>query len=282
MKTSIISIFWLWIIALNSLKCLISMRETKGFSMKFSNSLWQTVSPIYQQIILHPFNIELAEGSLDKKRFVFYLEQDALYLVSFSKALAFIAARANTSKTIHNFLNFSLGALIAERELHATFLATNDNWDNIEPSPSCIAYTQYLIATAATAPLEEAIAAILPCFWIYREVGRHVAAHAKENNPYVQWIKTYSSLEFSDGTDQAISILDELASNCSTHLLERMKKAFEYSSLFEWYFWNDSYNMSLFQKPKKEFPADFLRIPNEVGGSWTHSELMTTDNVSLK
>lgn len=233
---------------------MLNLYETnkKGFSMKFSNCLWQTITPVYQQIIHHPFNIELGEGSLDKERFIFYMEQDALYLVSFSRALAFIAARAGASKIIHHFLNFSLGALVAERELHANFLATNNNWDNIEPSPSCIAYTQYLIAIAATAPLEEAIAAVLPCFWIYREVGRNIAAHAKENNPYMQWINTYSSLEFSDGTDQVISILDELASHCPTELLERMKKAFEYSSLFEWHFWNDSYSMIVFRKSIKE------------------------------
>lgn len=213
--------------------------------MKFSNYLWQTIAPIYQQIICHPFNDELAEGTLDIKRFVFYMEQDAHYLISFSKALAFIAARTDSSENVHHFLNFSLGALVAERQLHANFLAKNDNWDL--PSPACIVYTQYLIATAATAPLVEAIAAVLPCFWIYREVGHHIAANTKKNNPYKQWIETYSSQEFSEVTDQAISILDDLASHCFTKSLAQMKKAFEYSSLFEWHFWNDAYKMIVFQ-----------------------------------
>lgn len=53
-----------------------------------------------------------------------------------------------------------------------------------------MAYTQYLIATTATAPLEEALAAVLPCFWIYREVGHHVAKHCMQANPYMRWIKT--------------------------------------------------------------------------------------------
>lgn len=216
--------------------------------MKFSDSLWKQVSPIYQSIIHHPFNLELAQGTLSQEQFLFYMGQDAFYLVNFSRALAFIAARADSSSSTHHFLNFALGALVAERELHSKFLPSNNSWDNIEPSPACMAYSQYLIATAATAPLEEAIAAILPCFWIYREVGRNISSHTVENNPYIRWIDTYSSQEFSEGTEQAISILNEIATKCSENSLARMQNAFEYSSLFEWHFWNDAYNMIVFRK----------------------------------
>lgn len=226
--------------------------------MRFSDTLWQQIAPIYQSIICHPFNLELSQGTLNQERFIFYMEQDAYYLVGFSRALAFIAARSCSSKTIRQFLDFSLGALVAERELHARFLAPNYNLDNLEPSPACMAYVQYLVATAATASLEEAVAAVLPCFWIYREVGRNIVTHVKENNPYALWIDTYSSKEFSEGTDQAISILDEMASQCSANSLARMKNAFEYCSLFEWHFWDDAYNMVVLRKAyAKRIPLFF-------------------------
>jgi len=233
--------------------------------MKFSDRLWQTIQPIYGQILYHPFNIELAEGTLEKKRFVFYLEQDAHYLISYSKALAFIAARTDSSEVILQFLNLSLGALVAERELHANFFPENYNWDHVEPSPSCIAYTQHLIAVAATSPLEEAIAAVLPCLWIYREVSRQISAHTKENNPYAQWIETYSSQEFSDATDQAISILDKLAGHCSPKQLDRMQRVFEYSSLFEWHFWNDAYNMTVFHNSIKNLGTEEIQRLSGIG-----------------
>lgn len=222
--------------------------------MKFSECLWQATFPIYQQILQHTFNNQLTAGTLEEKRFIFYMEQDSYYLVNFSRALALIAGRSVHSQTIHQFLNYSLGALVAERGLHASFLPPNYSCDRIEPSPSCLAYTQYLIAKSATAPLEEAIAAVLPCFWIYREVGRHIAAHCIHANPYRKWIETYSSQEFSESTDRAISLLDELASRSSTEALERMKKAFHYSSLFEWHFWNDAYEMTLFRSSIKDTP----------------------------
>lgn len=219
--------------------------------MKFSESLWEQVIPIYQSIIHHPFNVELAQGTLSQEQFVFYMEQDAYYLGNFSRALAFIAARSDSSHIIHHFLNFALGALVAERELHSKFLLSNHGWDYIEPSPSCMAYSRYLIATAATAPLEEAVSAILPCFWIYREVGRNISLRAAENNPYIDWINTYSSQEFSEGTEQAISILNEIAGQSSKNSLIRMQNAFEYSSLFEWHFWNDAFSMTVFREAYK-------------------------------
>ena len=238
---------------------MFDLSPSKGLRMSFSESLWQVTIPIYQQIIQHPFNAELAEGTLDEKRFVFYMEQDSYYLISFSRALAFIAGRSTSSKTLRQFLNFSLAVLVAERELHANFLASNEDGDKIEPSPACLAYTQYLIATATTASLEEAIAAVLPCFWIYREVGRHIANQCKDANPYMKWIATYSSQEFSDGTDLAISLLDELATQSSAGTLERMKKSFELSSLYEWHFWDDAYKMIIFRKMIKNNPELLIK-----------------------
>ena len=221
--------------------------------MKYSTHLWKMIEPLYRQILELPFNKELAAGLLENKRFIFYMQQDSLYLVYFSKALALIAARSNSSRYIKLFLNFSLEALVAERTLHAQFLplyegTQQEQWETQEPSPACLAYTQYLIAKAATAPLEEAVAAILPCFWIYKEVGCQIARSAKKENPYSTWIDTYSSLEFSKATDLAISLVDELAAECSPAQLAIMQRAFEYSSLFEWHFWKDAYEMTVFKK----------------------------------
>ncbi len=212
--------------------------------MRFSDELWKHTLPIYQEIVTHPFNVELASGTLSQERFQFYMRQDAHYLVHFSKALALIAARSNAPRVIQLFLKFSSGALLAERELHAHFLGQLCDDDPL--SPTCLGYTQYLIAIAATGSVEEAIAAVLPCFWIYREIGRSIYDYAEKNNPYALWIQTYASQEFSDATDEAICLLNEAAEHCSSH--QQMKKAFETSALYEWHFWNDSHDMTLFDQ----------------------------------
>ena len=221
--------------------------------MKFSNHLWQKIIPLYKAILSLPFNIELANGTLSQERFHFYMQQDSYYLIEFSKTLALIASRSRSSSMVNHFLKFSLGALIAERELHAHFLKSEIHDCNpIEPSPACMGYTRYLMATAASASLEEAMAAVLPCFWIYREVGRNIEKNAQKNNPYALWISTYASQEFSDVVDQAIGIIDDLANQCSPNMLMLMTEAFEYCTLFEWHFWNDAYQMAIFQESYRQ------------------------------
>jgi len=215
--------------------------------MKFSDHLWRQTLPIYHEIINHPFNRELANGTLSRLKFNFYMEQDSYYLIEFAKALATIAGKAPSASLIHNLLNFSQGALIAERELHTNFIKPEYDPENLMMTPACHSYTRHLIATAATATTEEAMAAILPCFWIYREMGREFSEQSIESNPYTLWINTYSSPEFDETAELAISIVDELANQSSPKILKEMQRAFEFSALYEWHFWNDAYKQVTFQ-----------------------------------
>lgn len=212
--------------------------------MKFSETLWKKTAPIIQEIITHPFNSELAEGILPPEKFQFYMEQDANYLIDFSRCLSLLAAKAPTVSWMQQFLNFSIGALIAERGLHKHFLPLEDHF---EPSPATLSYTRYLLSTASLSSFEEGVAAVLPCFWIYREVGQSISKRAHETNPYSLWIDTYSSPDFSAATDSAISIFDEIAKNCSVSTLQLMEKAFELSVYYEWHFWNDAYHRNCFK-----------------------------------
>jgi len=205
--------------------------------------------PTYESILNHPFNRELADGTLAMDKFIFYIEQDALYLSNYSKVLASISNRVHSGKLTATFLNFARGALFAEQELHSHFLHGSPKQECIEPSPACLAYTRYLLATVMAASVEEAIAAILPCFWIYQRVGQHILKSTVRNNPYALWINTYASQEFLDATNLAISILDETAEASPPYTLELMERAFQYTFLFEWEFWNDAYKMVRFRKP---------------------------------
>ena len=67
--------------------------------MTFTSQLWKDIEPIYGAIIDHPYNRELAAGTLPPETFHHYLKQDALYLLDFSRALAIVSARARTAAT---------------------------------------------------------------------------------------------------------------------------------------------------------------------------------------
>ncbi len=215
--------------------------------MSFTASLWQSIESIYQAILDHPFNQQLAQGTLEQERFQFYLKQDALYLVDFARALGLVGARCTGPDRIVDFQNFAIGAIVAERGLHESYFDLYGISLDVGYAPGCFTYTNYLLATAALRPIEEAIAALLPCFWIYREVGNHIYRNASPDNPYQKWIDTYAGEEFATAVDQAIIITEDVAAVASEPIREQMRGAFVYSSRLEWMFWDSAYRLEAWQ-----------------------------------
>ncbi len=72
-------------------------------------------------------------------------------------------------------------------------------------------YTNYLRATCSGQPYPVGMAAVLPCFWIYREVGNYIYRHHKPNNPNQAWIDTYAGEAFATVVEDAIRITEAVA-----------------------------------------------------------------------
>jgi thiaminase/transcriptional activator TenA len=210
--------------------------------MQFSDKLWSRIAPIYRAIIEHPFNRELAAGTLSPDRFAFYIQQDALYLAEYSRVLSVLAGRS--SEAAEDFIRFAGNVFAVEQSLHREFFAAfHIDQPEQKQSPSCFAYTNYLTATVFQRSSEEATAAVLPCFWIYREAGRHICHHAVSENPYQKWIDAYAGEDFSRSVDRAIAIANAAAENAPAPLRALMEKAFETASLLEWMFWDSAWRM---------------------------------------
>ena len=214
--------------------------------MRFTHELWQSTQPIYESILRLPFIADLTDGSLSRERFVFYMKQDALYLQDFSRALAITGSRLPQPEAAQSFMGFAHGVFGVERLLHETYFRDYGVELDIERAPACFAYTQFLLATAATATHEEAAAALLPCFWIYREVGNEIVARARENvasNPYARWIETYSGEEYDESVTRAIDVVEALGRGATAPLKQAMQRAFEKSARLEWMFWDSAYRL---------------------------------------
>lgn len=202
---------------------------------KLSEAALEKCDLIIQAIKEHPFNQELANGSLNIEKFAYYIEQDTIYLRDFARSLAIIASTVPL-KYIKDFLLFSDGALIAEQEVvHSFFRHMFNLQETGKLTPATLSYTSYLLQTSSMAQVEVAIASVLPCFWVYKIVGESIAQNAdmKSNNPYKKWIETYSSKEFSDSVERAISIFDEVALSASDEVRALMLDAFYKSTVLE-------------------------------------------------
>lgn len=215
--------------------------------MTFSEEAWTRIAPLYQEILQMPFNQELAGGTLPREKFIHYMLQDAQYLIHFGKALAITGARAPDPDAIIRFTHSAEACIVVERALHEGFFKTYGISTKAalaaKPSPTCSHYINYLLATAHNAPYEVAVAALLPCFWIYGEVGKHLLEIAAPDNPYQAWIETYADEEFEEGIRKVIKIADSASASTTPVIRERMLEAFERASLLEWMFWDSAYRL---------------------------------------
>jgi thiaminase/transcriptional activator TenA len=212
--------------------------------MLFTDQLWQQITPLYETILSHGFVQELAAGTLPTTKFQYYIRQDALYLTDFSRALAQLAVKATQPADILQFTEFAANAIRVERILHETYFTRYGIQPATQKEPACFAYTNFLLATTATQSLAVGAVAVLPCFWIYREVGKFIYEQASPQNPYQAWIDTYASNDFDQVVSQMLTLTNQLAESASPTELDQMKAAFIQSSRLEWYFWNDAYRLA--------------------------------------
>jgi thiaminase/transcriptional activator TenA len=212
--------------------------------MKWSQQALQRVKPIYNQILNMPFNTELSNGTLPKEKFIFYLAQDAYYLLEFGRTLSAISGRMQNADLVMAFAGFSTGAIFAERNLHESYFVEFGLASDVQPTPSTLLYTSYILSQAAYANIEIAVATVLPCFWIYKAVGDHIFAQQNgSENPYKRWIDMYAGVEFAAAVEKAIDITDELAAQANAVTQQKMLDAFEMATRLEWMFWNSTYKL---------------------------------------
>jgi thiaminase/transcriptional activator TenA len=214
--------------------------------MKLSEKAWKTSSKVIEAIKRHPFNQALKNGSLPLNKFAYYIEQDTLYLRDFARCHAIIASKIQL-EYVRPFLRYSDYTFVAEQEVvHHFFRKTFNFQETGLFTPATLSYTSYLLQVCSIEPVEVAVAAILPCFWVYREVGLDIAKGAAHHNPFARWIETYAGDDFGSSVNEAIDIFDALSTKTTAAIKSKMLDAFYKSTCLEWHFWNDAYNEVVF------------------------------------
>jgi thiaminase/transcriptional activator TenA len=210
--------------------------------MTFTGELWASIAPIYDAILRHPFLRGLTDGSLARDAFQYYVIQDAHYLRDFARALSIAAARAPREDWIIMLNEHSAGALRVERSLHETFFRdfglSEKDVAAVPLAPTNLAYTSYLLAVAYSAPFHEALAALLPCYWIYWEVGKELERTGSRDPLFARWIATYASEEFGSIVRAVLETTDTLAVRLTEDDRGAMRRHFVTTSRYEWMFWD--------------------------------------------
>jgi thiaminase/transcriptional activator TenA len=166
-------------------------------------------------------------------------------VAQYARILAIAGVKGPDAETLRAYCSCALEAVAVEQALHERYLAEFGvdpaRLAGAEPSPDCLSYTSFLLATAYHEPWEVLVAALLPCFWIYWDVGSRIAKSATADNPYRAWIDTYADEGFGEAVRTVIGITDRAADATTTAVRTRMMTAFIRSAQYEFLFWDGAY-----------------------------------------
>ena len=214
--------------------------------MTLTERLHQAAEPIWQKTLTHPFVTELGNGTLPLENFRFYMCQDYVFLIEYSRLLALAVAKAPDLDIMGRFANLLDATLNREMALHREFAAqcgiSAAELATTQAVPTTYAYTRHLIRVAALGDLAETVAALLPCQWGYAEIGQTLASRGKPANApfYAQWIEMYASPEFAALAAWLRGLLDSLADSTSE---ARVRETFCASARYEYLFWEMAYQL---------------------------------------
>lgn len=215
--------------------------------MSFVETLREDADPIWDAICDHPMVRELGAGTLDEEPFRYWVRQDYVYLVEYSRVFAYGAASAPSLAEMGRFAELLDSTIHDEMDLHRAYAAefgvSEAELESTDPSPTTRAYTDFLVRTAATGTFGDLVAALLPCMWGFNETGKRLDARGRpDDDRYAEWVDTYAGEEFTELTQWCKDLMDEVARRASDRDRERFRRTFTTSARYEYLFWDAAWN----------------------------------------
>lgn len=216
---------------------------------RLSERLRDGILPLWQRQIEHPFVIALGNGTLPRANFQFYILQDTLFLDELTKTFAYATTKTTDHEEMEQFGKFLLNTLLVEADLHhrygERFGLSPTDMTTTPMAPTTYAYTRHLLTIAASGTLPELLTAILPCAWIYAEVGRHLidTMPPATDHPYQDWLLTYASPDFDTVGTWIRERLNQRALFLNDREEARLHEIFLTSTRYEWLFWDMAWKL---------------------------------------
>lgn len=214
----------------------------KSRRKSWSQQIWRESNVIYRAILDQKFIQELATGELSLDRFARYIGQDELYLKRYYSQMFRLAELMDTPQNRELFVAFAQSGMEGEKLMHQ-FLIDKYGIDTDVPlSEVTRDYNNLADEALSSGNRCLAIAAMLPCMWIYNRVGLYILSIADlEDNPYKEWILEYGNEELTSGVNAVLDIVDEWASKADEQTIAKMNYYYLRAALYEYAFWDYGY-----------------------------------------
>ena len=208
----------------------------------WSKQIWDKSTKIYNAILDIDFLKELSDGNLSDEIFGRYIAQDEIYLRNYYHQMFMIADLMDNEQDKELFVSFAKSGMEGEKAMHNMLIEKHRIDTEVDASKVTTDYNEHICKGIATGNRCIALAAILPCMWIYNRVGLHILANAKlENNPYKEWILEYGNAEFTEGVNQVLKMADEWAATADDEVRKMMNYYYLKAALYEYAFWDYAY-----------------------------------------
>ena len=197
--------------------------------VKLSERIYARAKALWPRYLTPPFVTEMADGTLPKEKFRYYMVQDYLYLRDYVKIFAAILQKTDDFEQIR-FLSGEMANTIAEARPHI---------DNS-------AYSHYMLCEAQAGDVLTGLVTLLNCSWSYayiaeQMVERYPSALHDEN--YGAWFAGYVSEEYRQTNQALIDRIDALAEVIDEKKAQQLCEIFENCCLFDLRFWDMVYTM---------------------------------------
>lgn len=213
--------------------------------MRFSEQLRKSTKHSWDLSLEHPFVQGVVKGDLPLETFKNYIMQDIYYLKHYGKVHAFAAAHADDFHVSANLADKAKNTAEAELTVHKEHAKilniTEADLESFKPAPTAYAYTSHLYRTALSGSLGQIIAAMLPCYWLYADIGLKYKDEKPPEQIYQNWIQMYASDWFQESTEEMINLLDELVDDAGENEKEKIAEQFVIAKEYELAFWEMSY-----------------------------------------
>lgn len=224
--------------------------------MKFTDQLKEATAISWEKSLNHPFVQGIVKGDLPLDKFKYYILQDIYYLKHYGKIHAIAASQADdfeTTALLAEKAKFAAQAELTVHKEHAEILnITSEDIKTFRPAPTAYAYTSHLYRVSLRGNLAHTVAAMLPCYWLYADIGKKNEHANSEPEIYRNWIKMYASDWFQDSTQEMIDLLDRLVENMNEDEKEKVKEQFVIAKEYELHFWEMSYTKETWLSQREE------------------------------
>lgn len=213
--------------------------------MKFTGKARKESSEFWEKSLHHPFIQELHAGTLSERNFRYYLLQDRYYLNQLRDIYSLIGQQTTYNQLKEMMVRGSERLITGEIMMRETFFdklkITEKEIQETPIASTPYQYVSHMSQSLLSGSPHVAFASLLPCAWLYQEIGFQLNKIGSPHPIYQQWIESCITAESVAIVQQEQALLNTIYEETTSKEQQAMVEAFVISTQMEHEFWEMSY-----------------------------------------